>query len=138
MLEIGPDPPTAHRPSREKGLRLPFLVTTTEKEATPNGGRTKIKDTAIAGMTRMEYGAHNTTDSFAIETREILQWKAAHTNSAGTAKNTLRLEMVGPYTYMFKVAVRNRFIDPILKHDLLLMHYLRLAVSNDNPQKYRF
>lgn len=95
------------------------------------GGRTKKTDTPD-GSSRMVYGSNFPTESFTTETREMLQWKALHTNSSGKVKNTIRVEMVGGYAYMYKVAVSPGFVAPTLTHDQVLIGFLDAAIANDD------
>lgn len=101
------------------------------------GGRTKKKDTPD-GSTRMQFGASHPTESFLTETQEMLEWKSNHIGSAGLAKNTLRVEMVGAYAFMYKKAVDFDLISATVAHDQVLMHYLGLAIQNDDGQVRQF
>jgi hypothetical protein len=95
------------------------------------GGRTAKSDTPD-GTTRMTYGATHPTESFFTEMREMLTWKANHIGTGGQAKNTLRLEMVGAYAFMYKAAVDAGHIRATIEQDVLLLHWLRRAVTNDD------
>lgn len=95
------------------------------------GGRTAKIDTPD-GTTRMTYGATHPTESFFTEMREMLTWKANHIGTGGQVKNTLRLEMVGAYAFMYKAAVDRGHIKPTIEQDVLLLHWLRRAVTNDD------
>lgn len=94
------------------------------------GGRTAKRDTPD-GTTRKEYAANYPTPSFKTETDEMLKWKANHTNQLGVAKNTLRVEMVGGYAYIYRRSVERNLIAPTIDHDKMLMAYLDIAVKND-------
>lgn len=96
------------------------------------GGRTKKTDTPT-GETRSGFGASNPTASFAIETEAMLKWKSNHiSKTTGQLKNTLRVETVGAYAYMYIQAVKQGFIQATQQQDLLLINYLLVACQNDD------
>jgi hypothetical protein len=65
------------------------------------GGRTKKTDTPD-GSTRTQYGATHPTDSLYTETYPMLKWKFSHiSQKTNQLKNTLRLEMVGAYVFVY-------------------------------------
>ncbi len=100
------------------------------------GGRTRKKDTPD-GSTRMRYGANYPTQSFLTETKEMLDWKSSHLGRNNQIKNTLRVEMVGGYTYLYKLAVSRNLITATAVHDATLVNYLEAAAKNDdgNPRR---
>ena len=95
------------------------------------GGRTAKTD-APGGKRRMDFGAEDPTASFKVETEAMLQWKSSHIGSGGTSKNTLRLEMVGAYAFMYKRSVALHHITPTMGHDEMLISYIEAAVANDD------
>lgn len=94
------------------------------------GGRTKSAS-PIPGMNRTEYGANHPTQAFQKELGEMLSWKFSHSVN-GVNKNTLRLEMVGAYCYMYKKSVDTFVTKASIPQDNELIEWIRRAVQNDN------
>ncbi|MBP2312810.1 hypothetical protein [Azospirillum soli] len=91
------------------------------------GGRTKKKDTPN-GSTRTEYGTDHPEKSLAIEIDSMLLEKSK--------RKKVRIEMVGGYRYLIKLAYQMQRIEPKKKHwdefDRIIMNYLEDAVKNDD------
>ncbi|SHG26478.1 hypothetical protein SAMN04487965_3646 [Microbulbifer donghaiensis] len=87
----------------------------------------------ITSLSRMQYGERYPQQAFQTEMDQMLEWKRSHTKSPqGPTKNTLRLEMVGAYAYMYKLAVDCGFFDPSTEQDQRLIYWTKLAVESDN------
>ncbi len=122
---------------KKEGLAIAVSGHHHRKASYTYGGRTKKTDTPD-GSTRSQFGARDSTASFTTETEEMLKWKSNHTNENGQVKNTLRLEMVGAYVYMYKLAVRRGHIRASFQQDQMLMRYLKMAIANDDGQVRQF
>ena len=75
----------------------------------------------------MEYGAFQPDDSVWLEMDAMLGWKADPSKHAH-GHSTLRLEMVGGYTFLYKKLVLAGVIQASKAQDDRLLHYLNMAV----------
>lgn len=95
------------------------------------GGRTK-SPSPVLGLNRTQYGADHPVSAFMVEMDSMLAWKFSHQGTHGVQKNTLRLEMVGAYVYMYKKSVDLCFIEANIAQDLKLLDWVEKAVANDD------
>ena len=94
------------------------------------GGRTKTI-VPQTGQTRTEFGATDPTASFLLETEAMLRYKSSHIKSS-VAKNTLRIEMVGAYVFLYIQSVKQGHVAASIAQDSALIGYLANAVANDD------
>lgn len=121
----------SHSVVKRSGLAITVSGKHHRKASYTYGGRTK-KASPLPGLNRMEYGALHPGAAFLTEMGEMIEWKKNHQNGIGVAKNTLRLEMVGAYAYMYKKAADLSVIDASIAQDSALVQWVQDAVNNDD------
>ncbi|MFD2311724.1 hypothetical protein ACFSKX_14950 [Microbulbifer halophilus] len=126
-----PGSATTRSEVKREGLAIAVSGHHHRKASYTYGGRTR-SPSPMTQLNRMQFGAQHPTDAFFTEMNSMLDWKSSHLNSNNVQKNTLRLEMVGAYAYMYKLSVDQGFIDASWEQDLYLVIWMNHAVSSDN------
>lgn len=121
-------PETTSNQVKNAGIAITVSGKHHREHSATYGGRTK-QDSPLPSVNRTEYGALEPTAAFKFEMDAMLSGKA--TITLQKLKNTLRIEMVGGYAYMYKFSVTNGQINATVAQDQALIDWLKKAVNND-------